>query len=131
MLDRVMFVGLADHRFARAERTGDIQRRNAVLHQRRAGVLEHMRSYLWTEPGHLRRVQQGLDPERWKTVRADRLSVQEIRITAAAGEFRVIYVANRPEAIYVLHAFHKKSQKMPQRDYRVIGSRIHTLLLRE
>jgi phage-related protein len=75
-------------------------------------------------------VQQGLDPERWKTVRAERLKVQEIRVTAAAGEFRVIYVANRAEAIYVLHAFHKKSQKISQRDYRVIGSRIHMLLLR-
>jgi phage-related protein len=84
------------------------------------------------EAGHqLYRVQQGLDPERWKTVRADRLNVQEIRITAAAGEFRVIYVANRAEVIYVLHAFHKKSQKMSQRDYRIIASRIHTLLLRE
>jgi phage-related protein len=101
---------------------------------------------LWATPGtaatlpkdardeagyQLYRVQQSLDPERWKTVRAERLNVQEIRITAAAGEFRVIYVANRAEAIYVLRAFHKKSQKMSQRDYRFIGSRIRTLLLRE
>jgi phage-related protein len=84
------------------------------------------------EAGHqLYRVQQGLDPERWETVRAARLNVQVIRITAAAGEFRVIYVANRAEAVYVLHAFHKKSQKISRRDYHLFGQRIHELMQRE
>ena len=45
-----------------------------------------------------------------------------------AGAFRVIYVAKFQEAIYVLHAFQKKTQKTPKaeieiaaRRYRMIG----------
>jgi phage-related protein len=36
--------------------------------------------------------------------------VREIRIRDAEGTYRVIYVANLPDAIHVLHAFQKKSQ---------------------
>jgi phage-related protein len=37
--------------------------------------------------------------------------VREIRYRDATGAFRVIYVARFEEAIYVLHAFQKKSQQ--------------------
>ena len=37
--------------------------------------------------------------------------VKEIRITDSDGIYRVIYVAKFEEAIYVLHAFKKKTQK--------------------
>ena len=37
--------------------------------------------------------------------------VIEIRIRAKRDQFRVFYVAKFEEAIYVLHAFQKKSQK--------------------
>ena len=39
------------------------------------------------------------------------------------AEFRVLYVANLPEAVYVLSAFEKKTRKTPQRDgSRTIGT---------
>ena len=34
----------------------------------------------------------------------------------AEGQFRVIYVASFPTAIYVLHAFEKKSRKTARQD---------------
>jgi len=41
--------------------------------------------------------------------------VREIRIHEE-GEFRVLYVANLSDAIYVLSAFEKKTRKTPQRE---------------
>lgn len=41
--------------------------------------------------------------------------VCEIRVRAG-GAYRVIYLASRPEGIYVLHCFHKKTQITAQRD---------------
>jgi phage-related protein len=35
----------------------------------------------------------------------------EIRVRDQAGAFRVIYVAKFEDAVYVLHAFQKKSRK--------------------
>lgn len=37
------------------------------------------------------------------------------------GAFRVIYVARRVEAVYVLHAFQKKSQATSKRDIETAG----------
>lgn len=46
------------------------------------------------------------------------------------GEWRILYVAKFADAIYVLHAFQKKTQKTPQKDidlarkrYREIGGK--------
>ena len=44
--------------------------------------------------------------------------VREIRIHLA-GAHRVFYVATRAEAIYVLHAFEKKTQKTSARDLEI------------
>jgi phage-related protein len=41
--------------------------------------------------------------------------VEEIRVTDEGGAYRVIYVARRAEAVYVLHAFQKKTQA-PEED---------------
>jgi phage-related protein len=46
----------------------------------------------------------------------------EIRVHAA-GEYRVIYVAKYVEAIYVLHAFEKRSQRTRQGDIELARSR--------
>ena len=48
--------------------------------------------------------------------------VMEIRVHAA-GEYRVIYVAKYIEAIYVLHAFEKRSQRTRQGDIELARSR--------
>ena len=42
--------------------------------------------------------------------------VREIRIRDEAGIFRVLYVATLEDAIYVLHAFQKKTQRMADQD---------------
>ena len=63
----------------------------------------------------LRRVQQGLDPDDWKPMPTIGPGVREIRIHVA-GAHRVFYVATLAEAIYVLHAFEKKTRKTAARD---------------
>jgi hypothetical protein len=46
-----------------------------------------------------------------------------IRGIHVLGEWRVIYVAKIRDAIYVLHAFQKKSQKTSQRDIELAHKR--------
>ncbi len=74
----------------------------------------------------LRRVQQGLDPDDWKPMRMVGPGVREIRIHIA-GAHRVFYLATRAEAIYVLHAFEKKTQKTSSQDLRIGYDRFRAL----
>ena len=74
----------------------------------------------------LRRVQHGLDPDDWKPMQAVGPGVREIRVHAV-GAHRVFYVATRPEAIYVLHAFEKKTQKTSAQDLRIGRDRFRAL----
>lgn len=53
--------------------------------------------------------------------------VCELRIRDAAGAFRAIYLATRPEGVYVLHAFQKKTQKTSQRDLRIAQDRFKAI----
>jgi phage-related protein len=50
--------------------------------------------------------------------------VREIRIRDEAGAFRVFYVANRGDALYVLHAFQKKTQRTAKHDLDMAISRL-------
>lgn len=71
------------------------------------------------EAGHqLHRVQLGLEPSDWKPMRAVGAGVVEIRVHER-GEYRVLYVAKFPEAIYALHAFAKKTQQTRQAEIEV------------
>lgn len=74
----------------------------------------------------LRRVQQGLDPDDWKPMQTVGPGVREIRIHIA-GAHRVFYVTTRAEAIYVLHAFDKKTQKTSAHDLRIGRNRFRAL----
>jgi phage-related protein len=56
----------------------------------------------------LHKVQQGLPPSDWKPMRTIGPGVAEIRIHDEADAFRVIYIARRDDAVYVLHAFQKE-----------------------
>ena len=47
----------------------------------------------------------------------------EIRVQDEAGAFRVIYVAKFEHAVYVLHAFQKKTRKTPQADIELAAKR--------
>jgi phage-related protein len=42
--------------------------------------------------------------------------VEEIRVWGASGTYRVIYTARMENAVYVLHAFQKKTQQTSKRD---------------
>ena len=53
---------------------------------------------------------------------------REIRVRAAAGAFRVIYVATLADAVYVLHAFEKKSQTTSKRDLDLAIARFKDLM---
>ena len=63
----------------------------------------------------LDRVQRGLDPTDWKPMKSVGQGVREIRIQHE-GQYRVIYVASFEKRVYVLHAFHKKTQKTSKQD---------------
>jgi phage-related protein len=64
----------------------------------------------------IERVQRGIDPDDWKPMTTVGPGVREIRVRDASGAFRVLYLAQRAEAVYVLHAFQKKSQRTSQQD---------------
>jgi phage-related protein len=75
----------------------------------------------------LDRVQRGLMPEDWKPLKIVGSGVNEIRVREETGAFRVIYVASFPEAVYVLHAFQKKTQKTAARDLELAARRFKAL----
>ena len=58
----------------------------------------------------LRRVQQGLAPVDWKAMPVVGPGVREIRIHTAL-EHRIMYAAKFADAVYVLHAFEKRSRR--------------------
>ena len=72
-------------------------------------------------------VQSGRNPDDWKPVKAVGTGVIEIRIHED-GEFRVILVAKFEEAIYILHAFQKKSQKIPKKNVQLAKTRYEQVL---
>jgi len=76
----------------------------------------------------LDRVQRGLEPEDFKPMPTIGAGVYEIRVRDEAGAFRVMYVAKFEQAVYVLHAFQKKTQKTTQADIELTTRRYRELL---
>lgn len=76
----------------------------------------------------LRRVQQGLEPNDWKPMPTIGPGVREIRIHTTL-EHRVVYIAKFERAVYVLHAFEKRSRQTAQRDLDVARARLRQLLV--
>ena len=68
-------------------------------------------------------LQVGREPDDWKPMTTVGPGACEIRVRDASGAFRVIYVAKFADAIYVLHAFQKKSQKTPRADINLAEQR--------
>ena len=75
----------------------------------------------------LEHVQEGVDPDDWKPMSTVGSGVREIRVRDSSGAFLCIYLATRPEGIYVLHCFHKKTQKTSQQDLDLARSRFKSL----
>ncbi len=63
----------------------------------------------------LENVQEGVDPDDWKPMSIV-AGVREIRVRESSGAFRCIYLATRPEGIYLLHCFQKKTQNTSRQD---------------
>lgn len=72
-------------------------------------------------------LQEGEESDDFKPMKSVGKGVQEIRIACDDGAFRVFYVVNRPEAIYVLHAFRKTTQKTEKRDLDLGRTRYKSL----
>lgn len=93
--------------------------------------LEQLRDFPETarkEAGvQLHKVQQGFDPGDWKPMTSIGQGVREIRIRDDAGAFRVLYVAKIEDAVYVLHAFQKKTQQTAKRDLDLAAARLRQI----
>ncbi len=68
-------------------------------------------------------VQVGRNPDDWRPMPTIGAGAFEIRVRREAGEFRVIYVAKFVDAVYVLHAFQKKTQKIARADLELARRR--------
>lgn len=75
----------------------------------------------------LDRLQSGRKAVDWKPMKTVGPGVEEIRIKCEDGAFRVFYVANRADAIYVLHAFRKTTEKTEKRDIDLAKARLKSL----
>src|SRR5579864_5564458 len=75
----------------------------------------------------LEHVQEGVDPDNWKPMPAVGPGVREIRVRESSGAFRCIYLATRPEGLYVLHCFQKKTQKTSQQDLDLARRRFRSI----
>jgi len=73
-------------------------------------------------------VQYGAEPADFKPMPDVGAGAYEIRYRDASGAFRIIYVAKFADAIYVLHAFQKKTQKTPKPDLGLAAARYRKLI---
>jgi len=76
------------------------------------------------------RVQFGGEPQNFKPMPTVGAGAYEIRVRDESGAYRAIYVAKFKTAVYVLHAFQKKTQQTTKMDielakvrYRMIGGK--------
>ena len=76
------------------------------------------------DAGHqLDKVQRGGQPDDFKPMPSIGKGVEEIRVLDPSGAFRVVYFARRADAVYVLHAFPKKTQRTAKRDLEIAKRR--------
>ena len=73
-------------------------------------------------------LQRGREPADWKPMATVDGGVNEIRLRDENGIARIFYTAKFEEAIYVLHAFEKKTQKTDSRDIDIAKRRYKILI---
>jgi phage-related protein len=66
-------------------------------------------------------------PDSWKPMKTIGKGVRELCVRLTKGAYRVVYLATLADAIYVLHAFEKKTQATPQKDIDLAIARFKTL----
>jgi phage-related protein len=72
-------------------------------------------------------VQVGREPADFKPLPRVGPGAFEIRVRDDAGAFRVIYVAKFEDAVYVLHAFQKKTRRTSQADIELAAARYKSI----
>lgn len=76
----------------------------------------------------LDKVQRGEQPDDFKPMSSIGKGVEELRVWDDSGTYRVIYTARLADAVYVLHAFQKKTQATARRDVELARKRYTDLL---
>lgn len=74
------------------------------------------------------RLQRGFEPNDWKPMATVGVGVREIRMRDPSGQFRVVYLATLPDAVYVLNAFKKASPRTPKAEVRLAKQRYAELI---
>jgi phage-related protein len=74
------------------------------------------------------KVQRGEQPDDFKPMPSIGKSVEEIRMWDDTGTYRVVYTARLADAVYVLHAFQKKTQVTAKRDIELAKTRFTELM---
>ncbi|SEO80303.1 type II toxin-antitoxin system RelE/ParE family toxin [Aquisalimonas asiatica] len=75
----------------------------------------------------LDRLQRGLQPDDFKPMKTIGSGVEEMRVRDAGNAYRVIYFARVEDAVHVLHAFQKKTEKTSKQDLAVAAQRFKQL----
>ncbi len=75
----------------------------------------------------LEQLQRGEQPDDFKPMPSIGKGVEEIRVRDDSGIYRVIYTARLADAVYVLHAFQKKTQATSKRDIATARERFAQL----
>jgi len=76
----------------------------------------------------LDKVQRGKQPDDFKPMPSIGKGVEEIRLWDDSGTYRVIYTARLADAVFVLHAFQKKTQATSKRDIDIAKERFTQLI---
>ena len=76
----------------------------------------------------LAKVQKGNLPDNFKPMPEIGKGVEEIRVREESGIYRVIYTARLADAIYVLHAFQKKTMQTSKQDIEIARKRFKKLM---
>jgi phage-related protein len=76
----------------------------------------------------LAKVQNGNPPDDFKPMPDIGKGVEEIRVRDQSGIYRVIYTARLADAIYVLHAFQKKTMQTSNQDIEIARKRFRKLM---
>ena len=75
----------------------------------------------------LDKLQAGGQPDDFKPMPSIGKGVEELRIWNDSGTYRVVYTARLVDAVYVLHAFQKKTQTTSKRDIEIARERFAKL----
>ncbi len=76
----------------------------------------------------LDKVQKGQQPDDFKPMPSIGKGVEEIRVRDETGIYRTIYTARIADAVYVLHAFQKKTQTTSKSDINIAKERYTELM---